>query len=445
MKTGLIITTFNRPGYLKQCLESVSRADLSQINTVLIVDDCSADPETRRLIDDFDLDDIELIKCYSKENRSIKGSLLFGYDVLFNTCDVVINLDADAIVRVDFIKVLLALKQQFPDNIVCGFNTTVKNRNPIIEEFDNYFKKKYASGINMVINKIQYDSYTRPALVMCLEKGGNWDFETSKLHEKDGKAVIVSKPSVIQHIGVEISSMGHISKSEPPDVATDFISNEDLWMFEKAFYKLDLRNVTLIGADCVDIDRLIRAANKSCEEIKFGDVKLLSSFHSIDSRVVPIRHLAVKGDYSDFMMKELYNFIDTDFILVIQHDGYVLNPSAWDNEWLNYDYIGAPFEWYTDGMNVGNGGFSLRSKKLHKILHDDPDIVPINEPGVTIHKEEDHCICRLYRKLLENRYGIKFAPIEVARKFSIEGWRSENRTWTNEFGFHGSLLTNIKP
>jgi len=60
--------------------------------------------------------------------------------------------------------------------------------------------------------------------------------------------------------------------------------------------------------------------------------------------------------------------IDTQFTLVTQWDGYVINAEAWTEEFLDYDYIGA--RWIGDVVkaagsppeyNVGNGGFSLRS------------------------------------------------------------------------------------
>jgi hypothetical protein len=90
-------------------------------------------------------------------------------------------------------------------------------------------------------------------------------------------------------------------------------------------------------------------------------------------------------------------------------------------------------------MNVGNGGFSLRSKKLHQVLK--------RLPGISTLYPEDHRICRTYRPQLE-RLGIRFAPEQLARRFSIEGIshlhrpRAEN-TWTTEFGFHGLHKTNI--
>ena len=33
---------------------------------------------------------------------------------------------------------------------------------------------------------------------------------------------------------------------------------------------------------------------------------------------------------------------DNDFVMVIQEDGHIVNPNLWDDEFLKYDYIGAP-------------------------------------------------------------------------------------------------------
>ena len=39
---------------------------------------------------------------------------------------------------------------------------------------------------------------------------------------------------------------------------------------------LELKNVTLIGIDCLDLERLQLACDISTQEITFGSVKLLS-------------------------------------------------------------------------------------------------------------------------------------------------------------------------
>ena len=111
------------------------------------------------------------------------------------------------------------------------------------------------------------------------------------------------------------------------------------------------------------------------------------------------------------MVKEIGQHITTSHVLVSQWDGYIINESAWKKEWLDYDYIGAV---WSDGV-VGNGGFSLRSKRLMDALKDDR----FNAPFFP----EDEKICRDWRKVLESEFGLKFAPPEVASDFSIEGGR----------------------
>ena len=54
---------------------------------------------------------------------------------------------------------------------------------------------------------------------------------------------------------------------------------------------------------------------------------------------------------------------------------------------------------------------------------------------------EDEKICRFYRRYLEKEYNIKFAPDEVANRFSIEAYgrvslKGANR-YSGQFGFHG--------
>ena len=430
MKVGLLICSYNRPKYLRQCLESVKRADLPDNTIILIVDDNSDNQETKELLSQFRPYQAILVVLYRKDaRRGIADSIKIGSEYLFsNGAEVVINIDSDAVVRNDFISVLLRLHKGWPDRIITGFNCKTKNkdgseRHRILEQGVGFNMKRTVGGINMLFSKETRDKYLAPALQKSISEGGNWDYFATKSAYENGFPTICAEPSVVQHIGFE-SSMGHSSGGEPPDVADDF-------------KPIHLDTVTLIGVDCVNVDRLIRAADISCKGVEFAEVTLLSSIPSDDPRVVSIKHLPTKTAYSEFMVKELANYIFTKHILVIQYDGFVLNPYAWRREWLQYDYIGAPWMWYDDGKNVGNGGFSFRTRRLHDILAGDNNIIPINEPGVTTNKEEDHCIARLYRSYLENTHGVKFAPIQEALKFSIEGWRSKNKTWNGEFGFHG--------
>ena len=84
---------------------------------------------------------------------------------------------------------------------------------------------------------------------------------------------------------------------------------------------------------------------------------------------------------------------------------------------------------------VGNGGFSLRSQKLTKVT------AKINFDSLTFPiKSEDIVICHyLYQEMLDS--GIRFAPPELAAKFSME---NENHLYGQDvntvFGFHGKHL-----
>lgn len=129
-----------------------------------------------------------------------------------------------------------------------------------------------------------------------------------------------------------------------------------------------------------------------------------------------------KEEYSKFIINELPGLVTTDHVLIIQSDGFITNPECWMDDFLNYDFIGAPWPF---PPYVGNGGFSLRSRKLLEACRG------IYEEGVY----EDVSICCRHRQELIAQ-GIKFAPLEVAAKFSRELVPVSGTT----FGFYGSLI-----
>jgi len=189
----------------------------------------------------------------------------------------------------------------------------------------------------------------------------------------------------------------------------------------------ELKDVTLVIVDTVNYSKALDAVYKTLDRITpfktifFTDIACAPD--KIDE-VVNIKHLYSKKDYSRFMLKELGKYpFGTSHILVIQWDGYVIDENRWDDEFLKYSFIGALWL-YDDGHANGNGGFSLRSVQLHKILAEDNFILPA--------AFEDDAICRTYRNYLEQKYDIKFAPDELCEKFSFELRRPRQET----FGFH---------
>lgn len=215
MNVGIIIPCYNRPEYLKRCLESVAASELPFVKKIVAVNDASTDPEVHYTLLPYTKIVLHFIVRGHYINKGIKQVLLENIDSLFNEgFDIIVTLDSDAIVKPHWLQTLLWLKQQHPERIVSGFNSMNTNkdgslRNPIIREGRDYLLKKHCNGINMCMNKYDYETHIRPAL----QKPGNWDFNSTN---KNG--FIISKPSVVQHIGL-VSSMGH---NDNPDVAYDF-------------------------------------------------------------------------------------------------------------------------------------------------------------------------------------------------------------------------------
>ncbi len=199
---------------------------------------------------------------------------------------------------------------------------------------------------------------------------------------------------------------------------------------------LELPQVTLVAVTGVAIPATVRALQKSMEGIRFGEVLLLSSDPPpapLDPRITwrKIAPLTSRGAYSDYILRELPDHITTDFALCIQWDGYVLDPAGWCGVFLDYDYIGAVWPQFDDGNRVGNGGFSLRSRRLLQAVASLP--IPPGAP-------EDVSICRDFRQRLESEHGVRFAPEDVASRFAFE----RTVRLGGEFGFHGVFnLVNL--
>jgi Protein of unknown function (DUF5672) len=189
-----------------------------------------------------------------------------------------------------------------------------------------------------------------------------------------------------------------------------------------------LEDVTLVAVTSVALATTVMALRHSMAQASFAKVLLLSDLppgdlagSGIEWR--PIQRLSSRADYSRFVMGALAGHIETVHALLVQWDGFVRDGRAWREEFREFDYIGAPWPQYRDGMAVGNGGFSLRSRRL---LQATASLAADGAP-------EDVAICRTYRPVLEQIHGIRFANMDVARAFSYERCDSSGL----EFGVHG--------
>ncbi len=140
--------------------------------------------------------------------------------------------------------------------------------------------------------------------------------------------------------------------------------------------------------------------------------------------VVTVPTMRGIGDYNRLIVQRLAEDLRADHALVVQYDGFVLNPGEFSPHFRHYDYIGAPWPHLPD-TPVGNGGFSWRSRRLVEAAARQP----YDGEGLA----EDLFICRQLRGLLEQTHGLRFAPAAIAAHFSVESVPPPFPT----FGFHG--------
>jgi len=196
---------------------------------------------------------------------------------------------------------------------------------------------------------------------------------------------------------------------------------------------LDLSNkVILVAFGSTKVPETIKAI-KYCQKLtKFYDTIYLTDHIVIEPgiRHISIRNIPSIQDYQKFIIYEspelILSNIDPHFnghFLCINWDGFIINPDAWTDEFLDYDYIGAPWPWFNH--MVGNGGFCLKSKQFlncqkslcnkHQIKHN-----------------EDVELCIVLRQKFES-LGCKYANTKIGYQFSTE---CGNYNSFKSFGFH---------
>jgi hypothetical protein len=191
---------------------------------------------------------------------------------------------------------------------------------------------------------------------------------------------------------------------------------------------LALPQVTLACVDTRTPELALAAIAHCRSQIAFGDAVLFTDpalvpLPTPGLRVVPTTVDSVPA-YSHFMLRGLLPHVHGTHVLVMQWDGYVLDAAQWDPRFLDHDYIGAPLRGQPPERAVGNGGFSLRSRRLLQALQD---------PTLAERHPEDLCICHDHRERLEREHGIRFAAPDLASRFSYERVPPSGPT----FGFHG--------
>jgi hypothetical protein len=199
-------------------------------------------------------------------------------------------------------------------------------------------------------------------------------------------------------------------------------------------------SITLLCADGINTDKANDLLAQQAAIFPVQDIILVSN------RAPAQKHpgftyyaggLNSKDDYSRAILN-LGQIVKTDFVLVVQLDGHIINPDLWTDEFFEYDYLGAP--WPDDDLwvskmwpvtrtiyesnkrqsRIGNGGFSLRSAKFLRFSMQFPDTEGFGE---------DVYLCiHQYQTALQQ--GIHFPSVDLALRFSKENpLRELNCQW----------------
>lgn len=214
---------------------------------------------------------------------------------------------------------------------------------------------------------------------------------------------------------------------------------------------ISLPNLTLLSIDTIQPLRTIRAMQYSMLQVNFGAAVLVTSKEAFrpemlrlvggqgrtDEIKVAFVPCGPRTDYERQIIEDLHKFFTTSFCLFQEWDSAVINPAAWKHEWEAYDFIGAPwpYDFHEHGYPpctkencVGNGGFSLRSRRFCEATAYWSERLGCPKEATRI---SDAWISRTIRPKLEEA-GMRFALPYDASRFSCE-----NRFYSGEFGAHG--------
>lgn len=204
--------------------------------------------------------------------------------------------------------------------------------------------------------------------------------------------------------------------------------------------------VTLACVDCVDPQLAACALDLSRRGADFARVLLLSherpAVLPVNIDWVQIPKLTFR-DYQLFCLRDLWRYTYTSHVLTIETDGWIVRPERWQPAWLQWDYIGSPWQPVTWAARtrVGNSGCCLRSRRLLK---------------ATARLATDEAVAAATTtapKLLVDWFtandlfdgltaaGCRFAPPAIAAQFATEETTEFGGPRTVSFGYHSRPRT----
>jgi hypothetical protein len=200
---------------------------------------------------------------------------------------------------------------------------------------------------------------------------------------------------------------------------------------------LNLPDVTLVIAEtrCHELMRL--TLTDMVLKVNFGGIIIHTDKPELIGIPAPAEYIHVpdwpdKWKQGAFYYMEAPHAVKTSHALLIEWDGGLRDVGCWTDDFLQYDYVGAP--WILGARmgrrehSVGNGGFLLLSKRM-------ADYVYPRRAQLQIMTDMQYARDR--RDLLEREMGAKWAPEALAHQFSYEHYYEPHRSQSApSFGYH---------
>lgn len=145
------------------------------------------------------------------------------------------------------------------------------------------------------------------------------------------------------------------------------------------------------------------------EVLVFSDKNLLPG-----SKWVPVKPLTdINRDYGDIMVRGMWPFINSEYMILINWDTLLRDQNLWSAEFFDYDYIGSMWPWQAPhNDNPDHCGISWRSSKLLQAMRY-PAVESVTD-AVPYH------ISHQLEQLMRNRFQIRMAEQEMNRRFVHE-------------------------
>lgn len=235
---GVLIPTFNRPGYLAKTFRDLERSKLADA-ALMIVDDGSTSRRTRRMVREFDLPGSPVHRSYRSRKPlaaalsslplgrlidktryfTVHQALREGFDALLSTYPsirLLVNVDSDVRMSPCWLRSLRRLFEQERTArgplIVTAFNSA---SHPVREVHPDHVVKESIGGLNMMFDVTLYHELVRPALTL------HWDWNVVAAMRERRYPLLCTRPSRLQHIGARGVFSSYLELDTAPDFRTD--------------------------------------------------------------------------------------------------------------------------------------------------------------------------------------------------------------------------------